>query len=93
MTTAEEIEWARKTLGLGDKARLSQVKETYRSLAKKHHPDRRGENQEMADINKAYHILLTYTQNYIYSFKPEDVREQDPDYLLWEMVKNDPAGG
>ena len=93
MASLEDIEWARKTLGLSSTVKLADVKSAYRSLAKKHHPDKKGDAEKMVAISKANKIIVEYIENYTYSLKLEDVRNQDPDYRFMEMYQNDPMWG
>jgi DnaJ-domain-containing protein 1 len=46
-----EVKAALEALGISDEATL---KEAYRKLAKRHHPDAGGDTSKMAEINKAY---------------------------------------
>ena len=45
-------------LGLPPNATRQQIKRRYRALAKKHHPDRGGDQQEMRRIIAAYELLM-----------------------------------
>jgi DnaJ-class molecular chaperone len=42
MANFNEIEEARKLLGLGEAATLDEIKRAYRTLAHRHHPDKHG---------------------------------------------------
>lgn len=86
--TFEMLDRARKILGLGQTATLSEIKKHYNSLIKKYHPDvikSRGAPQESEDaelkirqINEAYEIIMSYCQQYRYSFRKEDFqRDQE----------------
>ncbi len=95
-----QIDAARKLLGLGEQATLTEIKKAYRQLCKKWHPDKNvAENdapqqQVMQEINKAYEVLITFCRHYNYSFKKEDILTQDPYQQWWErFVKNDPIWG
>jgi preprotein translocase subunit Sec63 len=89
MMTGEDIDKARRVLGLGPTATLREVKEAYRSLAKKHHPDKEGESERFIEIQNAYRLLLEYINDYKYSFKPEEVRIQQPSKTLWSKYAED----
>lgn len=74
----EEIDEARRLLGLGESATLKEIKSAYRALAHHHHPDKNGhatrENEEMMKkLNRAYEVLIDYCNDYQYSFKEEAV--------------------
>jgi len=45
------------TLGVGDDARGVEIREAYRRLARRHHPDRGERDATMAAINEAYRVL------------------------------------
>ena len=79
MANFNEIEEARKLLGLGEAATLKEIKRAYRTLAHRHHPDKHrsnvGEDTEetMKRLNWAYKLIVEYCTNYKYSFREEDV--------------------
>ena len=78
MANFDEIERARKLLGLGEAATLKEIKRAYRTLAHRHHPDKHGsavgETAEiMKRLNWAYKLLMDYCEDYKYSFSEEDV--------------------
>ena len=72
-----EIDEARKILGLGEAGTLKEIKEAYRRLARRYHPDRHtgiDQGQEaMKKLNWAYKLLEDYCSTYKYSFREEDV--------------------
>ena len=84
MANFNEIEEARKLLGLGEAATLKEIKRAYRTLAHRHHPDKHsnalGEQTEetMKRLNWAYKLLMDYCTNYKYSFREEDVAKTYP---------------
>lgn len=53
-----ERQQALNILGLPANATQQQIKRRYRSLAKKHHPDRGGDQQQMMRIIAAYELLM-----------------------------------
>jgi DnaJ-class molecular chaperone len=78
MANFNEIEEARKLLGLGEAATLKEIKRAYRALAHRHHPDKLGgddssESETMKRLNWAYKLLMDYCHEYKYSFKEEDI--------------------
>jgi DnaJ-class molecular chaperone len=83
MADFNEIEEARKLLGLGEAATLKEIKKAYRTLAHRHHPDKHGadnsaESETMKQLNRAYKLIMDYCNEYKYSFKKEDVARTYP---------------
>jgi DnaJ-class molecular chaperone len=84
MANFNEIEEARKLLGLGEAATLKEIKRAYRTLAHRHHPDkhssatRKGTEETMKKLNWAYKLLIDYCDNYKYSFREEDIARTYP---------------
>jgi DnaJ-class molecular chaperone len=85
MANFNEIEEARKLLGLGEAATLKEIKNAYRTLAHRHHPDKHSSaaSEETVDtmkrLNWAYKLLMDYCDNYKYSFREEHVAGIYPD--------------
>jgi len=80
----EDIDKARRLLGLGEFASLKDIKRAYRKKAFVYHPDKSpGQNdqgeQMMKNINQAYKLLMEYCSRYEYSFKEENVSRAYPD--------------
>lgn len=80
MADFNQIDQARKILGLDEKASLEEIKDAYRRLSLKYHPDRckdknKRECEEMIKkVNHAKDMLSAYCAGYRYSFKEKDVR-------------------
>jgi len=95
----EEINRARKTLGLGERAAQAEIKKAHRALAKKWHPDKCGEedkercHEEMKEINRAYKIIMKYIDNYRYDFIESKVSEDDAMARWKAQFGNDPSWG
>lgn len=51
-----------ETLGLYENATIDQVKQTWRQLAMRHHPDRGGDPAEFDRLRKAYEQALAEAQ-------------------------------
>jgi DnaJ-class molecular chaperone len=84
MANFNEIEEARKMLGLGEAVTLKEIKRAYRTLAHRHHPDKLGgdggtESETMKKLNWAYKLIMDYCDNYKYSFREEDIARTYPD--------------
>ena len=89
----QQISDARNTLGLGEHATLKEIKNAYKRLALKYHPDRAGcnnkkEHEEMfKKIANAYDTIVSYCAGYTYSFKEKDVRRNSMDKETYEHLK------
>lgn len=83
----EEIDAARKILGLGEEATPAQIKETYWNLSSEYHPDKHPGDAEtqkrFEDISKAYETLSDYCQGERCSFREKDVK----DFIKVEIVR------
>jgi DnaJ-class molecular chaperone len=93
MIRFEDIDKARKTLGLDETATLAEIKEAYRRLSLKYHPDkcadgnRQGCEEIFRKINKANRILMSYCASYRYSFAEEDVKKVTGEAFEEEHVR------
>jgi hypothetical protein len=80
MSRINQIEDSRKLLGLDETATLKEIKDAYRNLALRYHPDRcKGEKKKECEdmfkkISRAKDILMVYCAGYKISFKEKDVR-------------------
>jgi len=91
MADFDEIEEARKLLGLGEAATLKEIKSAYRRMSHRYHPDRHAasgtDNAEiMKRINWAYELLMGYCTKYKYCFRQEDVARAYPEeeaFRVW----------
>jgi len=79
--TQEALDEARELLNLPKKATMEQIKEAYRLMALRYHPDKcRSPKCEemMRRINEAYEILMEFCRSYLYSFEIDNMaREED----------------
>lgn len=57
LEAADAAEQALDVLGLPADAKLAAIRERYRLLARKHHPDRGGDGEYIKDLNHAWTIL------------------------------------
>jgi DnaJ-domain-containing protein 1 len=73
----ENIDNAKKLLGLGEEADTPVIKASYRRLVREKHPDRFPDDMDaqkkFEDIQKAYKMLLDYCQDERKSLRKEDV--------------------
>jgi len=86
-----EIDEARRLLGLGEAATLKEIRSAYRRLAHHYHPDKHDSadeenNEMMKKLNRAYKVLVDYCNDYRYSFRKEDTSRTypfDEDLRTW----------
>ena len=76
----EKILEARKILELPEAATMEEIKDSYRRLIKKWHPDRCVEEKEAClemtnKIISAYKVILNYCRNYKFSFSQKEVEK------------------
>jgi DnaJ-class molecular chaperone len=83
MASFEEIDEARKFLGLGEFATLKEIKQAYRKMSFRYHPDTSSEKPEhqesMKKLNRAYKLLTEYCARYKYTFNQADVDRAYPE--------------
>ncbi len=75
-----KIKKAIEILELPETATLDRIKNNYKKLIKKWHPDKCTDNPEKCKeltqrINHAYEIIMNYCKHYEYSFKKEDIEQ------------------
>lgn len=75
----QAIERAAKTLNLGDKATIGDIKRAYHRLSKENHPDlarrdtkRKKKEEKMDKIIKAHELLIQYCSEYRFSLKADE---------------------
>ncbi|MCK4590171.1 MAG: J domain-containing protein [Candidatus Latescibacteria bacterium] len=84
LPSSEEIQWARKLLGLGRCATLSGIKTAFYNQAKKYHPDKCNQDKQkceekMRELNRAYETILLFLANYRYCFDAKPAQEEEWD--------------
>ncbi|MDF1879212.1 J domain-containing protein [Sulfurimonas sp. SAG-AH-194-C20] len=72
---------AKTLLGLRQTSSLKEIKNSYKNLMKKWHPDKHTDNSDKAtkmsmQINDAYEIVLDYCNNYEYPFDEEAIKKR-----------------
>ncbi len=75
---AEIIEEALETLELPKFVTKEDIKNQYRFLAKKYHPDVGGDAQKMEQLNHAYQLLMKYIEDFRYTFDEDEINRQYP---------------
>ena len=87
MVNYKKIEKARKILGLGEKATIPEIKDAFRKLSLKYHPDKCAGSdtkkceEKFKEINNANETLIEYCLNYQIFFNAKETAavEQDKD--------------
>ena len=93
MANFEEIDSARKILGLGEEASIKEIREAFRKLSLQYHPDRcHGKEKDTCKemfkkISHAKDLLEAYCLNYRYSFKEKDVNKNTMSREEYEHLK------
>jgi DnaJ-class molecular chaperone len=89
----KRIDEARKILGLGEEATIEEVKEAFRNLSLKYHPDRCKDKDKKhcedmyKKITHARDIVIGYFASYRYSFKEKDVKKNTMSKEEYEHLK------
>ena len=82
-----EINEARKLLGLNEEVTIDEIKESYRQLTLKFHPDNNPDDQNLKkrfeEIARAYKLLSNYCQDEKCSFKEAEGK----DFILIDILK------
>ncbi|TYO99106.1 DnaJ-like protein [Geothermobacter ehrlichii] len=95
-TSYEDLRRALQTFGLDANERISlaTIRDRYRSLVKKLHPDRHGgDPEEIRRVNEAYRTLRAYCDSYRFCFSEEEFYRQNPEAHLLRQFATDPAWG
>ena len=99
MNKFDEITEARNILGVPEQATLKEIKNRYRDLVRKWHPDRCGQDQKKcvemtAKINTAYAVITEYCENYRFSMAREEVNKYLSREEWWlDRFGDDPLWG
>ena len=80
MIDYNELGKARKRLELSETATLKEIKDAYRRLSHRYHPDKNNDdgNEAMKSLNQAYKLILEYVDGYQVSFLEKDAVRPDP---------------
>ena len=87
-TRFEIISEARKILELPESATFDQIRNNYKQLIKKWHPDKNHSNPAVAELKtrqiiEAYKIIIQYCHEYRYSFARNEVEKYMSDRERW----------
>ncbi|MBU4393375.1 MAG: GvpL/GvpF family gas vesicle protein [Actinobacteria bacterium] len=73
----EDVDWARRIMGLGDTASAEEIKKAFQQAARATHPDHCGQSAETErsfnDLNSARRIVLEYAQACEQTVKEEQI--------------------
>lgn len=84
----DRIHKALETLGLPTLVTRREIKERYRQLARRYHPDRdAGDAVRMEEINRAYETLMEYVENFRFRFDEEEIKRHNPQPDLRDKFK------
>ncbi|ADV45729.1 J domain-containing protein [Nitratifractor salsuginis] len=83
-----DIRKALEILGLPSLVTRREIKERYRQLARRYHPDRdEGDAARMGEINRAYETLMEYVENFRFRFDEEEINRHNPQASLNDKFK------
>ncbi len=85
--TFVELQNALKVLGVSGRMTVQEIRDSYRKLVKRYHPDRgaEAENETIRELNAAYSIIEEYLHTYVYDFSKEQFYRQYPEERLREQ--------
>ena len=88
----QEIDRARRLLGLGERATLGEIKRAYHRLSKRYHPDTGGGDDPamMYKLTAAYELLMRHCEQYRFPLAPEDNQIYDAEDWWMERFGRDP---
>jgi len=77
----EQIMKAKSLLGLRETSTTKEIKNKYKNLMKKWHPDKHKDDPQKAtkmsmQINEAYEVIMDYCNSYEYSFSEENIKQK-----------------
>ena len=92
--TYADLQQALAVFGLDGRATLREIKARHRAIVKECHPDLGGQDPEKIRlVNAAYRTILSYVENYRFSFAEEEFYEQNPEERLRRQFFGDPLWG
>jgi len=89
----EALVAARDTLGLAERATLKEIKQAYRRLSKRHHPDVAGPGtpgEAMIRVAEAYQLLLRYCAGYSFPLAPGEHERFEAEDWWMDRFGEDP---
>lgn len=90
-----ELRAALDVFGFSERVSLRQIKEGYRDLVRRCHPDsgKESDPEEIRQINEAYRVLRAYCHDYMFNCSHEEFLEQYPEERLREQFSEDSLWG
>ncbi|MBB5022723.1 hypothetical protein [Desulfurispira natronophila] len=88
--TLEDFRIAVDLFSLPGRFTIDRLKGRYRQLSRKHHPDFGGCAQQMAEVNRAYEILLSYVDHYHYQMDEDEFLRQNPSLKYYYQFHQPP---
>ncbi len=95
----QAIEQARTLLNLGEQATTDEMKQAYRRMYKKYHPDRAAEKDRekyagiMCRLTESYELLMRYVKGYRFPLTPDKDTIYDPEDWWMNRFGDDPLWG
>ncbi len=90
----EDIDRARKVLELGETTSMQEIKNKFRELSLKYHPDRHSNSskkreyeEKIKEINNSYEIIINYCIKYPVSFEAAKTREVEEGEYMKQHLK------
>jgi len=85
----KDIDRARKILDLGATTSIKEIKDNYRKLSLKYHPDKHNSSSEkrkyeekIKEINNSYELLMNYCMRYPISFDAKEAMKiEEGEYI------------
>ena len=90
-----ELRAALEVFDFGERVSLRQIKERYRELVRRYHPDRgaQADPEQIRRINEAYRVLRAYCHEYLFDCSHDEFLEQYPEERLREQFREDTLWG
>ena len=90
-----ELDAALQEFGFSERVSLRQIKDRYRDLARRYHPDHgsAAEMEKIQRVNQAYQVLRAYCQDYLFDCSHAEFLEQYPEERLREQFAEDRLWG
>jgi DnaJ-class molecular chaperone len=97
--TYDKIVWARNIMDLAESATMQEIKDNYRKMIHRWHPDKCREDQKICremtnKIIQAYKIIIDYCSRYKFSFTQKEVEKYlSADEWWFKKFGSDPVWG